>query len=40
MTAKQLYVLTAQAKVDNFSGATEQMLNKVIESFTVVKQFS
>lgn len=39
VTGGQLYVFTAQAKVDNFSGDTEQKLQQMLTSFNVVKQY-
>lgn len=39
VNANQLYVFTAQAKVEGFEGETEETLSKMIDSFSVVKQY-
>lgn len=39
VTGNQLYVLTAQAKVDKFEGDTSQIFAKMLDSFTVTKQY-
>lgn len=39
VTGGQLYVFTAQAKTDGFEGETESVLQKMLESFSVAKQY-
>lgn len=39
VTGRQLYVFTAQAKVDSFNGDTEKTLSQMLESFNVVQQY-
>lgn len=39
VNANQLYVFTAQAKVEGFEGETEETLSKMIDSFSVAKQY-
>lgn len=40
VTARNLYVFTAQTKAENFDSSTEQVLSKMLQSFTVVKQYT
>lgn len=39
VTGGQLYVFTAQAKTDSFEGETELVLQGMLESFSVAKQY-
>lgn len=40
VTGNQLYVFTAQAKIDNFQGETADLFTTMLDSFTVKKQYS
>lgn len=39
VTGNQLYVFTAQAKVDNFTETVDKTLSQMLDSFNVVKQY-
>lgn len=39
VTGRQLYVFTAQAKVDNLKGDTEKSFSQMLDSFNVVQQY-